>query len=163
MLVGARAVQGAFGALLAPAALSLLTTTFTDVRERAKAFGVYGAIAGSGASIGLLLGGVLTQTSSTGASTMFVNLIFAVIAARRRHRRCSPTSGRRTRPRLDMPGVGDRVGGLFALVYGLNARRRRRAGATPPRSPSWPPRRCCWRASWRSSAASRTRCSRCGS
>src|SRR5579864_8395135 len=55
MLVAARAVQGAFGALLAPAALSLLTTTFTDPGERAKAFGIYGAIAGSGASIGLLL------------------------------------------------------------------------------------------------------------
>src|SRR5438874_1758238 len=54
-LVGARAVQGAFGALLAPAALSLLTTTFTDAGERARAFGLYGAIAGSGASLGLLL------------------------------------------------------------------------------------------------------------
>src|SRR2546429_7464920 len=58
MLVAARAIQGAFGALLAPAALSLLTTTFTDAAERARAFGLSGAIAGSGASIGLLLGGV---------------------------------------------------------------------------------------------------------
>ena len=61
MLVAARAVQGAFGALLAPGALRLLTTTFTEAGERAKAFGIYGAIAGSGASIGLLLGGVLTS------------------------------------------------------------------------------------------------------
>src|ERR1700738_5096559 len=61
MLVGARAIQGAFGALLAPASLSLLTTTFTDAGERGKAFGVFGALAGSGASIGLLLGGVLTD------------------------------------------------------------------------------------------------------
>src|SRR5579875_416036 len=60
-LAAARAVQGAFGALLAPAALSLLTTTFTEPGERGKAFGIYGAIAGSGASIGLLLGGLLTQ------------------------------------------------------------------------------------------------------
>ena len=57
MLAGARALQGAFGALLAPAALSLVTTTFTEPSERNKAFGIYGAIAGSGASIGLLLGG----------------------------------------------------------------------------------------------------------
>src|SRR5438552_2189824 len=61
MLAGARALQGLFGALLAPAALSLLTTTFTDPAERGKAFGIYGAIAGSGASVGLLLGGALTQ------------------------------------------------------------------------------------------------------
>src|SRR5258708_24190916 len=79
MLVGARAVQGAFGALLAPAALSLLTTTFTDAGERAKAFGLYGAIAGSGASIGLLLGGVLTDQLSW-RYTMYVNVIFAVAA-----------------------------------------------------------------------------------
>src|SRR5213079_572885 len=61
MLVAARALQGAFGALLAPAALSLLTTTFTDPKERAKAFGIYGAIAGAGGAVGLLLGGVLTE------------------------------------------------------------------------------------------------------
>ena len=58
VLVGARALQGAFAALLAPAALSIVTTTFTDPGERAKAFGVYGAIGGSGAAVGLLLGGV---------------------------------------------------------------------------------------------------------
>src|ERR1700733_2543467 len=61
MLVGARALQGLFGALLAPAALSLLTTTFTEPTERNKAFGVFGAIAGSGAAVGLLLGGILTE------------------------------------------------------------------------------------------------------
>src|SRR5581483_5294178 len=59
MLAAARAFQGAFGALLAPAALSLLTTTFTEPSERNKAFGIFGAIAGSGASVGLLLGGLL--------------------------------------------------------------------------------------------------------
>src|SRR5207248_1965865 len=61
MLVTARAVQGLCGAFLAPSALSLLTTTFTDSRERGKAFGVYGAIAGAGGAVGLLLGGVLTE------------------------------------------------------------------------------------------------------
>src|SRR6478672_5457665 len=58
VLVGARALQGMFGALLAPAALSLLTTTFTDPKERAKAFGIYGAVAGAGGAVGLLLGGI---------------------------------------------------------------------------------------------------------
>src|SRR6476661_3811818 len=61
MLYGARALQGVFGALMAPAALSLLTVTFTEEKERARAFGVYGAIAGGGTAIGLILGGVLTQ------------------------------------------------------------------------------------------------------
>ena len=61
VLVAARAMQGAFAALLAPAALSLLAVTFTEARERATAFAVYGSIAGSGAAIGLLLGGALTQ------------------------------------------------------------------------------------------------------
>src|SRR5713226_10433799 len=79
MLVGARAVQGAFGALLAPAALSLLTTTFTDVKERAKAFSVYGGIAGAGAAVGLLLGGVLTEYLDW-RWTLYVNLGFAVVA-----------------------------------------------------------------------------------
>src|ERR1700760_1239521 len=59
MLVGARALQGAFGAILAPSALGLLTVTFAQSPERAKAFGIFGAIAGGGASVGLVLGGVL--------------------------------------------------------------------------------------------------------
>lgn len=61
LLFGARGLQGIFGALLAPAALSLINVTFTLPKERAKAFGVYGAIAGGGAAIGLILGGTLTQ------------------------------------------------------------------------------------------------------
>src|SRR5215471_4515988 len=68
MLVAARACQGAFGALLAPSALSLLTVTFTDPHERGKAFGVFGAVAGAGGAIGLLLGGVLTEYLSGGWS-----------------------------------------------------------------------------------------------
>ena len=118
MLVAARAVQGAFGALLAPAALSLLTTTFTLPGERAKAFGIYGAIAGSGASIGLLLGGMLTSVLNW-RYTMFVNLIFAAMAivgglALLHNQRPA------TRPRLDIPGVLTVSGGLFSIVYGFN-------------------------------------------
>ena len=117
MLVAARAVQGAFGAMLAPAALSLLTTTFTEPSERAKAFGIFAAIAGSGASIGLLLGGALTQTLSW-RSCMYVNLVFAAVATAGAIvlvRNSRP----QTRPRLDIPGTVAVSSGLFALVYGF--------------------------------------------
>src|SRR5262249_44776847 len=77
VLMGARALQGMFGALLAPAALSLLTTTFTEPNDRAKAFGVFGAIAGSGAAVGLLLGGVLTEYLNW-RWCLYVNLMLAV-------------------------------------------------------------------------------------
>src|SRR5215210_8068889 len=61
VLVGARAAQGLFGAILAPSSLALLSTIFTDPAERGKAFGIFGAIAGGGAAVGLLLGGILTE------------------------------------------------------------------------------------------------------
>ncbi len=117
MLVAARAVQGGFGALLAPAALSLLTTTFTDTRERARAFGIYGAIAGSGAAIGLILGGLLTEYLDW-RWTLYVNDIIAVLAlggALAFLRRAEPAR----RPRLDVPGVLLVSGGLFGVVYGF--------------------------------------------
>jgi predicted MFS family arabinose efflux permease len=79
MLVTARACQGAFAALLVPTALSLLTTTFTDPKERNTAFAVYGAIAGAGGAVGLLLGGLLTEYLSW-RWTLYVNLIFAGVA-----------------------------------------------------------------------------------
>ncbi len=80
MLLGARALQGVFGALLAPAALSLLAVTFTEAKERAKAFGIFGAIAGGGGAVGLILGGVLTEYLDW-RWTFFVNIPFAVVAA----------------------------------------------------------------------------------
>src|ERR1019366_7245967 len=79
MLVIARTVQGAFGALLAPSVLALLTTTFHDPGERGKAFAIYGAIAGAGGALGLLLGGILTSYVSW-RWTLFVNLAFAAVA-----------------------------------------------------------------------------------
>jgi EmrB/QacA subfamily drug resistance transporter len=118
MLAGARAFQGAFGALLAPAAMSLLTTTFTEPAERTKAFGIFGAIAGSGASIGLLLGGVLTQTLNWRFS-MYVNLVFAVVAVAGAlvllHNQ-PPAE----KPKVDIPGVLTVSTGLFAIVYGFS-------------------------------------------
>src|SRR5215467_3778335 len=79
MLVTARACQGIFAALLAPSALSLLATTFTDAKERAKAFGVYGAVAASGSGLGLLIGGALTSYLSW-RWCLYVNLVFAGFA-----------------------------------------------------------------------------------
>ena len=79
MLVVARACQGAFAALLVPSALSLLTTTFTEQKDRGKAFGVYGAIAAAGGAVGLLLGGALTEYLSW-RWTLYVNLFFAGLA-----------------------------------------------------------------------------------
>jgi len=117
VLVAARVLQGSFAALLAPAALSIVTTTFTDPGERAKAFGVYGAIAGSGAAIGLLLGGFLTELLSW-RWTMYVNVLIAVpaaIAAARLLVNMRPAQ----RPRIDVPGVVVATSGLFALVYGF--------------------------------------------
>jgi EmrB/QacA subfamily drug resistance transporter len=118
MLVAARACQGAFGALLAPAALSLLTTTFTDPKERSRAFGVFGAIAGGGGAIGLLLGGLLTEYLSW-RWCLYVNLVFAAIsgvgAALLLGRQPPPE-----RPRLDVPGVLAVSGGMFCIVYGFS-------------------------------------------
>ncbi|MET9788994.1 MFS transporter [Streptomyces canus] len=118
MLIVARAAQGLFGALLAPAALSLLTTTFTDARERAKAFGVYGAIAGAGGAIGLLLGGVLTEYLDW-RWTLYVNLVFAALAFVGGVMLLQRTTRDKTAT-IDIPGAVLVGGGLFCLVYGFS-------------------------------------------
>ncbi len=118
MLAAARTLQGAFGALLAPAALSLLTTTFTENSERNKAFGIYGAIAGSGASVGLLLGGALTQYLSW-RYCMYVNLVLAVFAITGAVTLLD-NQAPADKPRIDLPGVATVSLGLFGLVYGFN-------------------------------------------
>jgi EmrB/QacA subfamily drug resistance transporter len=118
MLVAARACQGAFGALLAPAALSLLTTTFEGTKDRGKAFGVFGAIAGAGGAVGLLLGGLLSQYLDW-RWCLYVNLVFAMIAgpgavALLRRQPSGP------RPRLDLPGLVAEASGMFCIVYGFS-------------------------------------------
>src|SRR5579863_1090938 len=117
MLFGARALQGAFAAVMAPAALSLLTVTFTEARERARAFGVYGAISGGGAAIGLVLGGTLTQLASW-RWTLLINVPIAILAA------IAATlvireSRVETRHGYDIPGALTSTVGLFLLVYGF--------------------------------------------
>ncbi|MER6690764.1 MFS transporter [Streptomyces minutiscleroticus] len=118
MMFGARALQGVFGALLAPAALSLLAVMFTDAKERAKAFGIYGAIAGGGGAVGLLLGGFLTEYLDW-RWTFFVNVPFAVVAAAGAYFVIREPRGDRNRSPLDIPGVILSTLGLVALVYGF--------------------------------------------
>lgn len=117
MLFGARALQGAFAAVMAPASLSLLSVAFTEERERARAFGVYGAVAGGGAAIGLVLGGVLTQYASW-RWTLLINTPIALVAAvfALREVRESRASGPR---HYDVPGALMVTTGLLALVYGF--------------------------------------------
>ncbi|MEU2956130.1 MFS transporter [Streptomyces xanthochromogenes] len=118
VLVTARALQGVFGALLAPAALSLLTTTFTDPKERAKAFGIYGAVAGTGGAVGLLLGGVLTEYLDW-RWCLYVNLLFAALAFFGALRLLHPGAPQ-DRPKLDIPGTVLVSAGLFCIVYGFS-------------------------------------------
>src|ERR1019366_3492396 len=115
-LVTARTIQGVFGALLAPAVLALLTTTFTDPGERGKAFGIYGAVAGAGGAIGLILGGVLT-TYASWRWTLFVNLVFAAIAASGSVLWLRNDKAADHDP-LDLYGLTLVTGGLFSLVLG---------------------------------------------
>jgi EmrB/QacA subfamily drug resistance transporter len=117
MLFGARAAQGVFGALLTPAALSLLTTTFTDPRERGKAFGVYGAVAAGGSAVGLLVGGALTEYLNW-RWCLYVNVPIAVIAGLGALLVITETRAP-GRARYDIPGVLTASGGLVALVYGF--------------------------------------------
>jgi len=117
-MFAARGLQGLFAALLAPAALSLVTVAFTEPKERAKAFGVFGALSGAGAAIGLILGGILTDGPGW-RWVMWVNVpiaiitaIFAVVIVRE-----SKSAGH---PHFDIPGAALATFGLLSLVYGLS-------------------------------------------
>jgi EmrB/QacA subfamily drug resistance transporter len=117
MLFGARALQGAMAAVMAPAALSLITVTFTETHERARAFGVYGAISGGGAAIGLILGGLLTQYVSW-RWTLLINTPIAIATALFALRLVSESRAER-RNHYDVPGALTATAGLLALVYGF--------------------------------------------
>jgi EmrB/QacA subfamily drug resistance transporter len=118
MLVAARALQGAFGAILAPSALGTLVSTFQDPRERGRAFGVFGSVAAGGGAVGLILGGVLTQYLSW-RWTLYVNLVFAVVAVA--GALAYITSSRpAARPQMDWPGSVLACAGLFLIVFGFS-------------------------------------------
>lgn len=117
MLFAARGLQGAFGALMMPAALSLLTIAFTEPKERATAFGVYGAVAGGGGAVGLLMGGVLTEYASW-RWTLLVSTPIAIVAALGALRFIGESKAKGN-TRYDIPGAVTSTAGLVALVYGF--------------------------------------------
>jgi EmrB/QacA subfamily drug resistance transporter len=118
-LVAARALQGAFGALLAPTALAVLTTTFTIPKERARAFGVFGAIAGAGGAVGLLLGGFLTEYFDW-RWNLYINVVIAVVAVIGAAIFVDTLKRTGPRPKLDIPGTILVSAALFGLVYGFS-------------------------------------------
>jgi EmrB/QacA subfamily drug resistance transporter len=118
MLVAARALQGAFGAVLAPSALGTLVSTFRDPRERGRAFGVFGSVAAGGGAVGLILGGALTQYFSW-RWCLYVNLVFAAIAVAGALAFIR-TSRPATRPAMDWPGAVLAGAGLFLIVFGFS-------------------------------------------
>jgi EmrB/QacA subfamily drug resistance transporter len=132
MLFGARALQGVFGALLAPASLSLISVTFTDSKERAKAFGVFGALSGVGAAIGLIAGGLLTQYFSW-RWCLFVNTPMAMIAfslaVPNIHE--SKVDGH---PHYDVPGALTATAGMVSVVFGVSQASTNGWGSTS----AWP-------------------------
>ena len=130
LLFAARALQGAFAALLAPAALALITVTFTEPRERARAFGVFGAIAGGGAAIGVILGGVLTEYASwrwcLGVNVpIAIGAALAAVPAIRESRAYGNT-------RYDIPGAVLVTLGLVSLVYGFTEAAKPEVGWDAP-------------------------------
>ena len=121
----ARALQGAFGAILAPSALGTLVSTFRDPRERGRAFGVFGSVAAGGGAVGLILGGVLTQYFSWRWS-LYVNLFFAAIAVTGALAYMQ-TNRPDTRPQMDWAGAVLACGrAVPALVFGFSHAETRR-------------------------------------
>ena len=130
LLFAARALQGAFGALLAPAALSLITTTFVEPKERARAFGVFGAIAGGGAAIGLVLGGILTEYASW-RWCLGVNVPIAIIAILAAIPIVKESKAQGN-TKYDVPGAILSTAGLVALVYGFTQAAKPDVGWSAP-------------------------------
>ena len=135
-LIAARAVQGLGAAILSPAALSMVTTMFTEGAERNKALGVWGAVAGSGGAAGVLLGGVLTEYAGW-EWVLFVNVPIGLRRRRRSRRGCSPRAATTAARRFDVAGAVTVTAGLSILVYALvdaatpAGARRRPSGCSP--------------------------------
>ena len=157
-LLTARAVQGAGGALVAPAALALIANTFPEGPPRTRAFGVYAAMSIAGGAIGLIGGGLLT-TYASWRWVLFVNVPIGAAVALAAPRVL--TESPRRRGRFDFPGAITSTLGVAALVYGLTS-----AATSPNGASHWgdtkvivalTPRWCCWLPSSSSSRAASTR------
>ena len=118
MLIGGRALQGLGGALVSPAALAIITTTFTDASERTKALGVWSAIAASGAAVGLLMGGVLTDLASW-RWVFFVNVPVGIITIALALRYVAESRIEVEQRSFDLAGAVTVTGGLVLLVYAI--------------------------------------------
>ena len=139
-LIIARAVQGLGAALLSPAALSLVTVIFEEGSERNKAIGVWGAVAGSGGAVGVLLGGMLTEWAGW-EWVLFVNVPIGLAAAALA---TAPAARDAQRGHAPLRRRGRRLDHRRPVAAGLRAGRRRRAPAGPR------PRRSAWsRSRWR--------------
>ena len=145
--------------IIAPTALALITTTFAEGPPRNRAMGVYAAMSGGGAAVGLIAGGLLT-TYLSWRWVLFVNVPIGAAGRRCRHRACSPSRPRR-RGRFDLPGAITGTGGVApwstACPTRPPARTASPTGATPRSSRRWPRPWCCWPPSWSSSRAASTR------
>jgi EmrB/QacA subfamily drug resistance transporter len=118
MLIGGRALQGLGGALVSPAALAIITTTFTDASERTKALGVWSAIAASGAAVGLLMGGVFTDLASW-RWVFFVNVPVGIITIALAWRYVAESRIEVEDRSFDLAGAVTVTGGLVLLVYAI--------------------------------------------
>src|SRR6266550_904920 len=118
MLIAARLIQGFAGALVSPAALSLLTTTFKEGPERNRALGIWSAMAAGGASAGLILGGLLTQELSW-RFTLFVNVPLGLAAVVLSPVLAADAARQEANVSLDVPGAVSLTSGILALAYGV--------------------------------------------
>ncbi len=118
MLVVGRGLQGLGGALVSPAALAIITTTFTDQAERTKALGVWSAIAAGGGAVGLLMGGVLTDIASW-RWVFFVNVPVGIITVALALRYVAESRVRTAQRSFDIAGAMTVTSGLVVLVYAI--------------------------------------------
>jgi EmrB/QacA subfamily drug resistance transporter len=118
MLIAGRGLQGLGGALLVPAVLSIITMTFSDTTDRAKALAIWSAIAAGGGAVGLLLGGLLTDLASW-RWIFFVNVPVGVALAVATLRFVPESRSQLTRRTLDLPGAVSVTAGLVVLVFAI--------------------------------------------
>ena len=159
-LIAARALQGFGGAILSPATLTILTTTFTDARARTRALGIWSAVAGAGGATGVIAGGVLTDLLSW-RWILFINVPIGIAVLAVGKFALTESRAEGERPTLDWAGALAVTGGLLALVYGVVSTDNHAWASPLVVSSSWSAC-CCWPASSSSSPGTRTRSCRCG-
>ena len=159
-LIGARATQGLGAAIISPAALSILTTTFAEGPERNTALGAWGAVGAFGAVAGVLLGGILTDLLSW-QWIFYINAPVGVIAFLLAPRLLDESRDVKARG-FDLPGAGLVTGGLVTLVYGITQANKYGWGSAETFGSS-PRRSSCSPASWSGRPGRATRSCRCRS